>query len=146
MEVIATQAEVDSFHGSSSKRSLFVSGISGLSHRHEQLPTLSLGQPRPGVIYLQDEAKRGEYYTFQIGLYAPTQDLTSITVAAGDLLAKGNQSISADRITCFNTEGIDLNGQPFTKNFNVPQAQVQPLWIGDRHSGGCTSLGFIEGK
>jgi hypothetical protein len=129
MEVIATQAEVDSFMAHQQKEIyLFPEYRDYPIVMSNFLPYRWVSQELSNL--LQDEARRGEYYTFQIGLYAPTQDLTSITVAAGDLLAKGNQSISADRITCFNTEGIDLNGQAFTKNFNVPQAQVQPLWIG----------------
>jgi hypothetical protein len=129
MEVIATQAEVDSFMAHQQKEIyLFPEYRDYPIVMSNFLPYRWVSQELSNL--LQDEARRGEYYTFQIGLYAPTQDLTSITVVAGDLLAKGNQSISADRITCFNTEGIDLNGQAFTKNFNVPQAQVQPLWIG----------------
>jgi hypothetical protein len=129
MEVIATKAEVDSFLAHHQKEVY-------LFPEYRDYPiVMSNFLPYRWVCHdwsnqLQDEAQRGEYFTYQIGLYAPAQDLTSIKVEAGDLLAKGNKSISADRISCFNTEGIDLNGQPFTKNLNVPQAQVQPLWIG----------------
>jgi hypothetical protein len=129
MEVIATKAEVDSFLAHHQKEVyLFPEYRDFPIVMRDFLPYRWISHELSNL--LQDEARRGEYYTFQIGLFAPTQDLKSITVEAGDLLAKGNHSISADRITCFNTEGVDLNGQAFSKNLNVPQAQVQPLWIG----------------
>ncbi len=79
---------------------------------------------------LEDEAKRGEYFTFQIGLYSPSQDLPSVAVSFTDLVGPGNNTIKADLITCFNTEGIDLNGQAFTKELNVKKDFIQALWFG----------------
>jgi hypothetical protein len=129
MEVIATQAEVDSFLAHHQKEVyLFPEYRDYPTVMRDFLPHRWID--RDLTNYLQDEAKKGEYYTFQIGLFSPAQDLQAVSVQTGDLMGKGRQSIPADRITCFNTEGIDLNGQPFAKNFNVPKGQVQPLWIG----------------
>ncbi|MCB9271977.1 MAG: hypothetical protein H6561_20805 [Lewinellaceae bacterium] len=38
--------------------------------------------------------------------------------------------IEADRLTCFNTGGIDLSGKSFAKSVSVPVGQVQALWFG----------------
>ena len=43
--------------------------------------------------------------------------------------AYGN-SISKNMITCFNTEGTDLNGKNFNKTFHVDKGKTQALWFG----------------
>jgi len=79
---------------------------------------------------LNDHAKKGEYYTFQIGLFAPKVDLQEIQVSWSDLDQNRNQSISKENITCFNSGGIDLNGKAFDKTIHVENGKVQALWFG----------------
>ncbi|SDS92435.1 hypothetical protein SAMN05216490_2103 [Mucilaginibacter mallensis] len=66
------------------------------------------------------QAMRNEYYAFQVGVYAAKKDLEDVTVSY-----KGS-----NKITCFNTGGIDYEGKPFTKKVDVQKGKVQALWFG----------------
>ncbi|MHA4808431.1 glycoside hydrolase domain-containing protein [Flavitalea flava] len=86
----------------------------------------------------------GEYYVFQIGVYAAGADLKNIKVQI--LPLKGNGSLdgigtlkgspngagvqSLTDVTCFNAEGISYLGKPFTKDLNLHKTEVLPLWFG----------------
>ncbi len=74
-------------------------------------------------------ALRNEYYVFQLGLYASTQDLEHVQVEFFPLQSD-ETSLSADRITCFNTGGIGPYGDTFAIELKVAKGGVQPLWIG----------------
>ena len=73
-------------------------------------------------------ADRNEYYTFQVGIYAVRSDIDSVQVNFSDL--RGPQIISSNKLTCFNTGGIDSHGRPFTKRVDVAKGDVQALWMG----------------
>lgn len=75
------------------------------------------------------EALRNEYYALQLGVFAARKDLTDLKVAFS-ALKNGSKEIAADKITCFNTGGIDSYGEPFVKQLDVSQGNVQPMWIG----------------
>ena len=74
-------------------------------------------------------AERNEYYTFQLGLYAAQSDVDSVQVSFSDLKSN-QQTIPSSALTCFNTEGVNSYGKPFTKRLNVSKGRVQALWIG----------------
>ncbi len=76
-------------------------------------------QRRPSNRYY-GEAMRNEYYAFQIGVYAAKTDLEDIAISYS----------GSDKVTCFNTGGIDFEGKPFVKRVNVPRGKVQALWFG----------------
>jgi Glycoside hydrolase 123, N-terminal domain len=73
------------------------------------------------------DARRGEYMTFQIGLYAARTALKNVRVAFADW---DSTTIPQSGLTCFNCGGIDEFGVPFTKRIDVTEGDVQPLWIG----------------
>lgn len=75
------------------------------------------------------EARRGEYFAFQLGVYA-IQDLEDARVTFSDLVSSSGKSIPADSISCINLGGINWNGQPMAITVNVPQNRVQALWCG----------------
>ena len=72
-------------------------------------------------------ARRGEYFTFQIGVYAAATDLGDLSVSVGDF---PEDVFPQDALTCFNTGDIDEFGEQFTKKLTVPKGSVQALWIG----------------
>ncbi|MEO6253805.1 MAG: glycoside hydrolase domain-containing protein [Ferruginibacter sp.] len=75
------------------------------------------------------EASKGEYYSWQLGVYA-LQHLEGLTVEFSDLKeAKGNV-IPAKNISCINTSGTDYAGMPFTKTVDIAVNKVQALWCG----------------
>jgi hypothetical protein len=79
----------------------------------------------------QGEACRGEYYVFQIGVYAQDAAVEHLRVSFSDLrAADGAQVIPADQCTCFNTEGIDWTGQHFSKDVTVEAGRVGACWLG----------------
>lgn len=76
-------------------------------------------------------ADKGEYYCFQIGLWAVRGDVNSLNVTFGALTnEKTGETIPASAFSCFNTGGVDVTGTSFDKDCSVPQGKIQSLWIG----------------
>ncbi|MNK04172.1 hypothetical protein D3C87_220310 [compost metagenome] len=73
-------------------------------------------------------AQPGEYYVFQIGLYASGQSLKNIKVRFSPLSNSKGQSIKD--VTCFNSGGISFKGEPFSKPLQLQAKMVLPLWFG----------------
>jgi len=79
----------------------------------------------------QGKADKGEYFTFQIGVYAFKKPIENIRLKFNNIVNKETGLvIPAGNFTCFNTEGIDVNGNYFEKDYSVPKDEVHPLWIG----------------
>jgi hypothetical protein len=76
------------------------------------------------------QANPGEYFVFQLGVWALRSTASDIKIEFSSLVSKERKSISQSKMTCFNTGGIDFTGESFTKAVNVPQGQVQSLWLG----------------
>ncbi len=79
---------------------------------------------------LTDTAQRGEYLSFQIGLWAPHAPVSGVKVTLADLHGPDGAMIPAAALTCFNLGGVDYAGQPFTASVDVAEHRVQPLWMG----------------
>nr|MDO8112641.1 DUF6067 family protein [Candidatus Sigynarchaeota archaeon] len=77
-----------------------------------------------------DTAARGEYFTFQVGVWAMRSGLDGIAIDFRDLQLESGTSISKDKFTCLNLGGVDWLGKPFTKDLSIKQATIQALWIG----------------
>lgn len=82
----------------------------------------------PGEAF-QGTAMKNEYYVFQIGVFASKKALKNVKLEFSDLKA-GDKLISSDKLTCFNTEGVDPYGKYFKINVDVKENRVQALWIG----------------
>lgn len=128
MEIAATQAETATYAAKHpAAMLLFPEGRENPIRMRQKLPSKWLaakqGESFAGV------AQPNEYYAFQVGVWAPKGMLTELKYAFTDLKS-GSHSIPKERITCFNTEGIDPYGKPFTKQVNVEKGNVQPLWFG----------------
>ncbi|MEG2066908.1 MAG: DUF6067 family protein [Tannerellaceae bacterium] len=79
---------------------------------------------------LKGDCAPGEFYTWQIGVFAPYKDLDLLSVSFSDLKNEKGDQIKASALRCFNLSGTDTNGSPFEKEINVPKGTVQALWIG----------------
>ena len=80
--------------------------------------------------YLEAEAARGEYYAFQIGLYAAKADIPDIEIFA--TMIKNTKNILAIppiALRCINIGGTDWTGNRFIKKCPVEKGHVQPLWF-----------------
>ena len=75
------------------------------------------------------KAQPNEYYTFQLGVWAAKDELKSVSYETSGLKS-GNNLIPAEAITCFNINGVNPKGKPFTKKVSVALDAVQPLWFG----------------
>ena len=76
------------------------------------------------------KAQPGEFYTWQIGLFAAQHPLENITLKFSDLKNEAGEKIKSAASTCVNIDGVDTEGQSFKKLINVPKGEVQALWVG----------------
>ena len=76
------------------------------------------------------EARPGEFYVFQLGLYAKDGLVESVAVAFSDLKSDDGAAIPASALRCFNTGGTDWLGRSFKKTVDIPKGKVQALWCG----------------
>ena len=130
MEVIATRAETES-----------------LAARHAGAHYLLFPEDRRRPIIMTDdlprwwietgangpvrgEARRGEFYVFQIGVWAVDRALDSVAVGFGDLTGPGGAGIPAAAFSSFDTRGVDWQGRAFTRRIQMAAGKVQALWCG----------------
>jgi len=86
------------------------------------------------------EAAPGEYFTFQIGVWAARGPIDDLAVRFSELKRSGPGSsasspaltalIPASAATCFNTGGSNWDGSFFKKAVPVGMGKVQALWCG----------------
>jgi len=76
------------------------------------------------------EAARGEFYAFQLGLFAAKRIIEDLAVDISDLRSSKGKAIPADEFHAFNLCGTDWLGRPIKKTVAVPQGKVQALWFG----------------
>ena len=133
MEQLATPPQVATFI-QRIKRDCYVFGEDRVNsiRRHDALPAHWLDGTDAQLERFSGAARPGEFFVFQLGIYAPGQDLGPVTLRFNDLRTTGPQSlvIPAAGIRCFNLGGTDFMGRPFTQELRVAKGRVQPLWIG----------------
>ncbi|MBE7557493.1 hypothetical protein HS125_00515 [bacterium] len=76
------------------------------------------------------DARRNEYYVFQIGLYAARAPLSQVSLTCSDLRRNGGGILPKEALRCFNLSGIDWDGQPIGHEYCVALGRVGALWIG----------------
>lgn len=131
MEVIATVAETQELLASHQGCSylLFPEDRAFPIRMSHDLPARWI-EKGPSAIF-KGEAQRGEFYVFQVGIYACGQTIKDVNVEFAELKPKvGGQAIPAEAFRCFNLSGIDEVGQPFEKEFEVEQGKIRTLWFG----------------
>jgi hypothetical protein len=78
----------------------------------------------PGSAF-KGQAQRGEFYAFQVGVFAPRQAVEVMNVTL-----TGLEKVHEGRVHCINLEGTNSEGVPFTRTVPVPVGKVQALWCG----------------
>jgi hypothetical protein len=92
------------------------------------------------------QAERNEFYTFQIGLFASTQDIEGIDLKFSNLInPETKYAISASAWRCFNTGGVNWDGTPLSKVVSVKRGEVRALWFGVQIPGEAPA-GHYRGK
>lgn len=128
MEVIATAQEVDAYVRKY-KQSWFVFPEDRAKPiRMRQYLPYQWMSTQPGAPFA-GSAQPNEYYAFQLGVWSPSIALSGVRYEVSDL-TNGSTVLGKERITCFNTEGVNPAGEPFSKQVHVAKGQVQPLWFG----------------
>jgi len=79
---------------------------------------------------LEGEADRGEFFAFQIGVWACGRALDDVAVKFSDLRSGTGAVIPASSLRCINTGGVDWNGEPLQKSVAVAKGKIQALWCG----------------
>ena len=129
MEVAATKDEVAGFLLKHREDYLLFPEDRAYPIRMKDALPLRWVQKMPGKDF-HGTAARNEYYAFQIGVFAPHEKIENLRLEFSGLKDKQGNLIPSDALTCFNTNGIDTWGKPFTKVVDVEQGKVQPLWVG----------------
>ncbi len=128
MEIIATQKEKDSYRKENKPFRLFTEDRVNPIRMKYEIPYKWLSQSQENISF-KGKAMINEYYTFQLALWNGSQEINDITYTT-EGLSNGKNRIPADRITCFNKEGIDPDGKAFIKELDIEPDFVQPLWFG----------------
>ncbi len=129
MEVIATRAEVEAFTALR-RGAPYLVFPEDRAHPIRMTADLPLRWIRGGAPKgVAGEAARGEYFAFQLGVYA-LQPVTGLSVSFSPLTFPGGGSIPAARASCINTSGVDATGEPFTRTLDVAAGAVQAIWCG----------------
>jgi len=129
MEVIATHGEVENYLAKYKEPFLvFPEDRQKPVRMLDALPMIWLQHEPRGVF--RGIARRNEYYALQLAVYAAQTSLENLRVNFSNLSTTAGDIIPASSITCFNTNGVDIEGNPFTITVNVPKQKVQPMWIG----------------
>ena len=93
----------------------------------EAIPVRWINQD-PGNAFT-GQAQPGEYYTFQLGIYAARSSVENLKISTA-LQPKTENRKPKTALTCFNLEGTDWLGRPMEKRFDVPRGRVRALWFG----------------
>jgi hypothetical protein len=75
-------------------------------------------------------ARRGEFFVFQVGIYASRSDVQILSIASSELKTDSGSKIPASAIRCFNLGGTDWLGREFSKNVAISQGKIGALWFG----------------
>lgn len=75
-------------------------------------------------------ARRGEFYAFQVGVFACRTSVEKLSIGYSDLKSNQGIAIPASAFRCFNLGGTDWLGRPMNKDFGVPQGKIGTLWFG----------------
>ena len=103
------------------------------------------------VNYLSDaQAWVGEYFTFQIGLYAGLQAIRNVSLQYSDLTpataSNSNLVVPASAWNCINLGGTDSDGQPFQVDYSISKSRVGALWVGLTLPADLSVNGTFTGK
>ena len=120
-----------------------------MTWRHPQSPTLpdlphSWAVTGPALSFHAGAFDKGEFATFQLGLFAAKAALAGVRIdssvgaagfagpaaAAAAAAAATASIIPQSALNCFNLEGVDDRGVAFNRSYAVPHLQTGALWFG----------------
>lgn len=96
----------------------------------DALPQRWMDRPAALRTKLSGDCHPGEFYTWQVGVFAPYKTLSDVSVSFSDWRNERGGKIPASAFRCFNLGGTDTKGRSFRKQVNVNKGEVQALWMG----------------
>ena len=129
MEVIATESETNALEKLNSAKKYLVfpeDRTHPIKMKHD-LPQRWISKGLQNNFYA--ETDRGENFTYQLGVFPFAQNLEDVNLSFSDLRNATGGLISSKAISCLNTAGVDYKGEPFTKDVDIKQGDVQALWV-----------------
>lgn len=128
MEVTATKAEVQQLVRSHPGQPYFV-----FPEDREHIIKMQTYLPQRWIQQgvkkqFAGKAMKGENYSYQLGIYPVTKDLSGVTLQFSDLKDAAGHTISSAWMSCLNTTGTRYDGSLFTQAVNVKKENVQALW------------------
>ncbi|MFM9907739.1 MAG: glycoside hydrolase domain-containing protein [Chitinophagaceae bacterium] len=90
------------------------------------------------------EADKGEYFAYQLGIYA-LKELTNVQIKFTDLVSTEGKIIAATNSSCINTDGTSYDGKKMKIEVSVLPNTVQAMWCGIQVPAAATS-GTYKGK
>lgn len=94
----------------------------------DAIPESWAGRTRRQMEEFEAAARPGEFFVFQIGVYAHRSGLSGLIVRAEGL--RNGSGGSGVPVNSFNTEGTDHRGKKMLKSIDVAPGRVQALWFG----------------
>jgi hypothetical protein len=128
MEVIATQTELNNLISQNAGKTYLVFPEDRLNiiKMRRDLPQSWITSGVRSVF--TGEAKRGENYSYQLGIYPTARDLTGVKITFSDLKSKAGQVISSKVMSSLSNGGTDYRGNTFTKQVDITKGDVQAMW------------------
>lgn len=127
MELIATKMETEQLKGSNK-------GESWLLFPEDRMHPVKMKTDLPyrwiqkgNQSSFSDTARRGEFMTFQIGVWA-LKNIDNIRVRFSDLMAANGQKIPSNLLECINTDGTTYDNKAFKARVDIKEGTIQPLW------------------
>jgi hypothetical protein len=96
----------------------------------DALPAAWVGRSADSLSAFGAEVRPGEFFVFQIGVYAAARRLENVRIATEGLGGPGGVHLDSAAFTCFNTGGIGADGSPFVSHVDIGKGLLQPLWVG----------------
>jgi hypothetical protein len=131
MEVIATRAEMDSLASAHPGAALLVfpEVRENSIKMTDDLPFRWILRGPGGAV--RGVSLRGEFFVFQLGVFAMRHGLQDLRLRFTDLRTSPvARTISASRFTCLNLGGVDNADREFSSVVSVDSGKVRPLWCG----------------
>ena len=127
MEIIATKKESDSLLHQNTSAPYLVFPEDRL-HSIKMTNDLPQRWIQKGVQKsFTDTALKDENFAYQLGVYA-LKDLQNVQVKFTDLVSSNGDKITAQNISCLNTDGTSYNSKPLHFTVNVSANKIQPMW------------------
>ncbi|MGE3526864.1 MAG: glycoside hydrolase domain-containing protein, partial [Gemmatimonadales bacterium] len=130
MEVIATAAEIRALLARHPDAGylVFPEDRSRPIRMRRDLPERWIAAGATGPV--AGQALRGEFYAFQLGVWAARRRLSDVRVGFDGLSGPEGGRLPPESFRCFNQGGVNWLGRDFTIRVNVDSGRVQAFWCG----------------